>query len=402
MKEDQATLRKLLDQLTSGNVSKDEFDALLAAISDDAQEGTLKAALLESIENEDRDAGVPASLGVILQRILAGNERIPAENEDPVPIRRISVWRRVAVAASIILVLGAGAYFLAVRKPSQVAGTQGSGIKNDVAPGGNKAILTLANGGTIVLDSAANGVLTQQGNANVLKTNNGQLAYNTTNEKPTEVLYNTLATPRAGQYQLVLPDGSKVWLNAASSIRYPTAFTGANRQVDITGEVYFDIAKDARKPFIVRLGPPAGGKGAVRVLGTQFNVNVYDDEPAVRTTLVEGSVEVTKDAATALLKPGQQSQLTTSGALKVVQDADVEEAVAWKNGKLSFKHADIATILRQAARWYDVEIVYKAKIEDTYTVDVPRNLPVSTLLHVLEMSSGVHFNIEGKRITVTK
>ena len=313
-------------------------------------------------------------------------------------------WRSITAAAAVILLLGAGTYLWLNRTPKteQTSTATGHPIKNDVAPGGNKAILTLANGSAIVLDSAHTGTLAQQGNAAVIKQNDGQLAYNALHEKPTEVLYNTLATPRGGQYQLVLPDGSKVWLNAASSIRYPTAFTGTERKVEIIGEAYFEVANNEKMPFVVKMVSASGDKGEVKVLGTQFNVNAYDDEETVRTTLLEGSVLVKKDAATAILKPGQQSRLTKSGKMEVVGNADIEEALAWKNGQLLFRHADMATIMRQAARWYDVDIEYKDRIEDTYTFNVPRNVPVSQLFHALEMTSSVHFEIDGKKITVSR
>jgi ferric-dicitrate binding protein FerR (iron transport regulator) len=309
-------------------------------------------------------------------------------------LRRYSRW---AAAAVFILVLSAGTYYL-FNRPARLPATTGiAAEKNDVAPGGDKAVLTLANGSTITLDSAHNGALAQQGNATVVKKNNGQLAYNTQNEKPTEVLYNTLTTPRGGQYQLVLPDGSKVWLNAASSIRYPTAFAGKERKIEITGEAYFEVAKNTGIPFIVKTNGME-----VKVLGTHFNVNAYDDEAVIKTTLLEGVVEVTKDAATALLKPGQQSQLTKLGKINVMDNADVEEAVAWKEGNFYFKDADIQAIMRQVARWYDVEIVYEGRIPEGHFVGRPsRSLTAAQMLKIVEYS-GVKIRIEGKKIIVNE
>lgn len=311
--------------------------------------------------------------------------------------------RRIA-AAVIIIVLCAGGYFLVrQRQKGLPAGDiTAKAAKNDVPPGGNKAVLTLANGTTIVLASAANGMLAQQGNAKVLKTNNGQLAYNTINEKPTEVLYNTLATPRGGQYQLVLPDGSRVWLNAASSIRYPTAFAGSTRQVDITGEAYFEIAKDAKRPFTVRVGSPAGAKGEVKVLGTSFNVNAYDDEPTVRTTLLDGSVKVTKDAAAAILKPGQQAESEQTGDIKLVPDPDIGQTMAWKNGLFAFNGADIHTVMRQITRWYDVDVVFETESREKFHLEMSRNTNVSNVFKILAATGAVHFKIDGKKIVVTQ
>ena len=419
MNIDHTTLRSLLEQLAAGELSKEAFDRLFTVIADDAQQAAVKAALLENMENEADRAETPASLERILQRILNVSQEAQAPTpatieqpptsirEAPTPktpqTRRIPLWRKTAIAASIILALGTGVWLLVVNRHAPQTTATAKPMKTDVAPGGNKAVLTLANGSTIVLDNAANGTLAQQGSTTVRKTNNGQLAYNITNEKPKEILYNTLATPRGGQYQLLLPDGTKVWLNAASSIRYPTAFAGPTRQVDITGEAYFEIAKDAKMPFTVRLGSPAGARGEVKVLGTEFNVNAYDDEPQTRTTLVSGAVQVKKDAASVILKPGQQAQQTTSGPIQVIANADVEEALAWKNGKLLMRHTSMEAIMRQAARWYDVDVQFKDRIEEEpYTVTVPRSVPLSQLLKALEVASGAHFTIEGKTITITK
>jgi ferric-dicitrate binding protein FerR (iron transport regulator) len=230
-----------------------------------------------------------------------------------------------------------------------------------------------------------------------LKKDGGQLAYDVSGVKPADILYNTLATPRGGQYQLILPDGSKVWLNAASSIRYPTAFAGKERRVMITGEAYFEIKQDAAMPFIV-----SHNDIDVKVLGTSFDVNTYDDEPVVRTTLVEGAVQVKKGTGAVVLEPGQQARVTEAGVVSLWNDVDVEETVAWKNGRFSCKNMALEDIMREVARWYDVDVMYKDKITDRYTLGVARNVPVSSLLRYLEMSEGVHFSVEGKKIIVSK
>ena len=313
-------------------------------------------------------------------------------------------WRRYAAVAAILVLVLASTWFFILnhRQAKEMAQTPTPSIpyKNDKAPGRNKATLTLADHSTINLDDAANGKLAQQGNAAIIKSNGGQLAYNTTNEKTTEVLYNTLTTPRGGQYQLVLPDGSKVWLNAASSIRYPTAFSGSTRQVDITGEAYFEISKDANRSFTVRVGSPAGAKGEIKVLGTHFNVNAYDDEPAMRTTLLEGAVRLTKDAASAVLKPGQQAQLQQAGEIKLVSDPDIEQTMAWKNGLFAFNGADIHTIMRQISRWYDVDVVFERDIRGSFHVEMSRNTNVSNVFRILETTGAVHFKIDGKKVIV--
>lgn len=314
------------------------------------------------------------------------------------PSKRIPLTR-IAAAVLIFLFLSAGAYFYFSNDPQkQIAktDTSESQLINDVAPGGNKAVLTLADGTLIVLDSAANGTLSQQGNTKIIKLNNGKLSYNTLIEKPGEVLYNTISTPKGGQYQIVLADGSKVWLNAASSLHFPTSFIGKERNVKLTGEGYFEIAKNAIMPFHVSIN---GMK--VEVLGTHFNVNAYVDEPSVKTTLLEGSVKINTGNTTGLLKPGQQAQVNKEKKLKLVS-ADIEEAVAWKNGFFSFSNADLQTVLRQLARWYNVEVIYKGNIPlREFKGEMQRDLNLSEALEILEKNN-VHYKIDNKTIVVTQ
>lgn len=319
-------------------------------------------------------------------------QRIQAREK---PVRRIFV-ARWAAAAVLILLAGAGIRFLFRNGKGEPTGiAQQQRFKNDVGPGRMAAVLTLAGGKKIVLDSSATGTIGKQSNAVILN-NNGQLVYNILHEKPGEVFYNTLTTQRGNQYQVILPDGSKVWLNAASSITYPTAFLGKQRVVTISGEVYFEVAKNEKQPFIVQ-----EGDRAVQVLGTSFNVNDYTDEIAMKTTLLQGSIRILSKSGSSLLKPGQQAVLTKQDdKIRVVDHPDVEEAVAWKNGSFIFADATIASIMRQVARWYDVEVVYDTAISKHFVADVPRNVPVSQLLKLLELTDQVHFRIEGKKITV--
>jgi transmembrane sensor len=322
--------------------------------------------------------------------------------EQPVRVRRLPVWKWTA-AAAIVLTLGIGSYLGLLRKraPSIDGAQQAQRFKNDVLPGGNKAILTLAGGQRIILDSAANGTLARQGGTDITKTDSGMLAYKSQEEKPTEVLFNTLTTPRGGQYRLVLPDGTRVWLNAASAITYPTAFTGKTRTVSIAGEAYFEVAKDAARPFQL-----TAGTISVAVLGTAFDVNAYSDEPDAKATLLEGSVRVINAVASPpgearQLLPGQQAQIQ-GGAIRVNKDVDLEAVMAWKNGSFTFSDATIEAVMRQLARWYDVTVVYDTKVSQHFVADIPRNVPVSEVLKLLEMTGQVHFTIEGKKITVIR
>jgi ferric-dicitrate binding protein FerR (iron transport regulator) len=208
--------------------------------------------------------------------------------------------------------------------------------------------------------------------------------------------FHTLVTPRGGQYQLLLPDGSKVWLNAASSVRFPTSFSGKERHVELTGEAYFEIAKDASRPF--RVDAPGGMQ--VEVLGTHFNIMSYTDENAINTTLLEGSVKVREGSVSSLLRPGEQASLNKASDGISVSNADVDETIAWKNGLFRFEGATIEAVMKQIARWYDVEVIYKGSVSKHFRGMISRSVDISQVIKMLELTSEVHFKIDGKTITV--
>ena len=335
-------------------------------------------------------------------------ETIRHEYELEVTKRR-RIWQIPAAAATVILIiLSVGTYFMfSSKSPKQeIVKTTPTKpqLKNDIAPGGNKAILTLADGSTIVLDSASNGTISQQGNIKVQKLNNGLLAYTINGKQVTEsdeAFYNTISTPRGGQYQVTLADGTKVWLNAASSIRFPVLFKGKERKVEITGEAYFEVAKNKAMPFKVK-----ANSSEIEVLGTHFNVNSYDDEASIKTTLLEGKVKVSVPAiagnqSSKFLLPGQQADINKEGKINVMDNADTEEAVAWMNGHFQFKSADLKMILRQISRWYDVDVEYKGNANLHFTGQLTRNENVSKVFEKLVLTGEVHFKIDGKRIIVS-
>src|SRR6185312_909605 len=301
-----------------------------------------------------------------------------------------------AAAIIIICMLSVSLYFLFKPKVEyQISKTESiQSNKNDVTPGTNKAILTLANGSSIILDSVANGTLTTQGNSKILKLN-GMLSYNTLKNKSSEVLYNTISTPRGGQYLLMLADGSKVWLNAASSLRFPANFVGKERKVELLGEAYFEVAKNAAMPFKVKVNGME-----VEVLGTHFNINSYENESTIRTTLLEGSIKINKNNSSSLLKPGQQAQMNKAGEIKIINDADVEEAIAWKEGKFQFDRADIHDIMRQLARWYDVDVEYKGTVSSHFGGTISRDVNLSQVLNMLHLTGEVKFQIEDRKVVV--
>ena len=312
----------------------------------------------------------------------------------------IPTWLRVA--AGILLFAGCFiCYFVQTRPPvKQLASIrQKPQLKNDVRPGGNKAILTLANGSKIDLNDVKNGVLASQGKTVLKKDKDGQLIYEAPGgkAKDSSSIYNTITIPKGGQFQIVLSDGSKVWLNSASSITFPAAFSKTERKVTVTGEVYFEVAKNKHLPFRV-----VAGKQTVEVLGTHFNINAYSDEEAIKTTLIEGSVKVSADSQNAILKPEQQSSILNNKPGRIsINTVDTDDVLAWKNGNFQFERAEIQLIMREASRWYDVDIKYERELpQRRFTGSISRNVNLSELLKMLKYT-GINFKIEGKTIIVT-
>lgn len=312
------------------------------------------------------------------------------------------------VAAVILVLVSAAAYYYLNDESRSVAPAVASENKNEnIIPGGNKATLTLADGSVIDLNEADNGDVAFQGNAKVIKMD-GQLNYATGGEQDNRVAYNTVTTPRGGQYVVVLADGSKVWLNAASSLKFPTTFKNTPRQVELTGEGYFEIAKNIlpggkKQPFYVRVHSATGNSGTIEVLGTHFNIMAYDEEAAINTTLLEGSVKVNMPDRTVFLTPGQQAQLTKAdNTTAVLTDVDMEAVVAWKNGEFRFDNMDVKAIMRQIGRWYDVDIVYRTALPETgLSGKIERKKDIAQLLEILEATHKVKFNIEGRNIIVS-
>ena len=390
MDEQKIKLRKLLGE--SEWTSK-EMQWLLHYLEN--SDGAELIQLMQKHFSDDLENSGEISPETSTKLFKAIHDKIKADSK---PARRYVIpLRKIAVAASVIglLLLSALLLFnLNTSKGTLNAKVNEQRFKNDVLPGGDKATLTLADGSTVILDEAKNGILAQQGSSKIIKVG-AKLLYDPTDKNSKDVVYNTISTPKGGQYQLELPDGSLVWLNATSSIHFPTLFAGKERRVEITGEAYFEVAKNRDMPFIVSVN------GAeVQVLGTHFNVNAYSDEDNVKTTLLEGSVRFVHGVNADMLKPGQQSQLAGDGQVKVVSNVDVDEVVAWKNGMFDFENAGIETVMRQLSRWYDVEIEYKGKTDDLFVAEIRRNNKLSDVLKALELTGQVKFEIQGKKIIV--
>lgn len=305
-------------------------------------------------------------------------------------------WRWAAAAVVAMALFSVFYWFPRNEQKEQGVAVAPPTIPTDIQPGGDKAILTLADGSTIVLDSTGKGILARQGSVQIVKQADGQLSYIAAGQSNNQPMTNTMRTPRGGQYQLTLPDGTKVWLNAISSITYPTLFVGNQRKVKISGEAYFEVRSDPKRPFVVE-----AGNMKVQVLGTHFNVMAYEDEMNIVTTLVEGRVDILHDNRKTPLTPGDQAHLSPNGEVRVIGHADLQEALAWKNGYFQFTSANMNTILHQLSRWYDADFVYNNDIPLHFTGQLRRNRTLSELFNELAMTGELQFQIEGRKIIVS-
>lgn len=332
----------------------------------------------------------------------AGKElRIPVE----AATRRVPFLRRYWAAASILLLAGLGVYFWYQHNSQpQVLTHTDQNLPKPILPGRDGAILTLADGSQVVIDSLGNGVIAMQGGTRVLL-QDGQLAYDPKETVNGEVSYNTMSTPKGRQFSLRLPDGTRVWLNAASSIRYPTTFPGSERRVEIQGEAYFEVVKNIQMPFRVNVN----NKAEVEVLGTSFNLNAYENEANISATLLEGSVKVADNKLPSsnrvTLQPGQQAQIRqiaqhTAPGIKVINDADIDKVMAWKNGAFNFTDVRLKDIMKQLERWYDIEVIFQSTVPNVeLTGKMTRDVTLNELLKNLG-DLGVHCKLEGRTVVV--
>jgi ferric-dicitrate binding protein FerR (iron transport regulator) len=395
MKKNSGYYQALLEKWAHGKISPQEAIELINYLQNDAA----NRPLLQQLQKEFQPAmDHPDTLPPELSKKLKHEILKKIEPAPVIPLEAGSSrvnWHRVA-AAILILALGAASYFAFrgsepskewVTAPKELPG-------NDVEAGTHKAILTLANGTQIELDDKTKGQLVIPGMGSVTN-NDGKLVYDNPSVETNEMVYNTLSSARGQSYSLVLSDGSKLWLNAASSVRFPVVFSGEERKVDITGEVFFEVAKDARKPFKVKVKDME-----IEVLGTRFDINTYPDELTVNTTLIEGAVKVSANNSEVRLSPGQQSQLLSNGNLQVVKNVNTDEIVAWKDGYFHFENADLHSILRQFSRWYDIEVVYEGELKNRkFLAIVSRNSSLASVLKMLN-ANNVQFRIEGKKLIV--
>lgn len=398
---DYTRLTYLFEQYESDKASDTELNELFALLGNESH----RDELLAYFESSMRGA-VPDEL-VDVKKWRPVIEGIVNTQTGSAPVRRINRWWRYAAAAIITCLIGTAIYYMAFNKKAGtgIVDNNTPQIHDVAAPATTNAYVTLADGRTIVLDSVSNGELAKQGNAQLVKLDDGKIAYQGTGG---EVMYNTLSNPRGSKVvNLVLADGSTVWLNAASSITYPTSFTGNERVVEITGEAYFEVAtfhglaadgsRQGKIPFIVRKGDMQ-----VRVLGTHFNVNAYDNESNIKVTLLEGSVQVgaAKINRHVILRPGQQAAIYPDELLKI-DKADTSLAMAWKNGYFDFNNADLPVVMRQLERWYDITVIYKGQIPRIiFKGQMDRNVRLADVMRFLT-SYGIQASLQARTLTIS-
>lgn len=398
-----------LISLLSGHLRDDLSDPDRAQLDNWIASSERNRLLFESIDDEEQLRSLVLQYfreetenneELILQKIRKGMSTVPVM----APVKKVSMlWKWGWVAAVVVVAAGAGIYFLGSKEEKETGALAGKSV--EIVPGKEGAILTLADGSTVVLDTLGNGVIASENGTQVLLTN-GSLSYSQ-NTSEAAAVFNVLSTPKGRQFKLILPDGTKVWMNAASSLRYPTIFTGNKRRVKVTGEVFFEVAPNHHQPFQVDID----NKAQVEVLGTQFNVNAYQNEKNIRTTLVDGSIMIRAGSgndtgAYKVLKPGEQAQTSLSAnpnlhGVKVLSNVNLEKVTAWKRGLFNFEDASLEEVLRQVERWYDIEVVYEKGIipDISFGGKYSNDVSLEGMLRSLKESE-VHFRMEGRKLIV--
>lgn len=383
---DREEVISLMEKYAAGRLSAEEekrFQSWMEQVSPEEFQALL-----------DQSPNIPASFKEFHTPSPAFITRMEQQLDARSRKAKVFTLTRMVAAASVIVLAAVAGVFYFNKGPEPLKAVQ-EVQQPDVRPGGNRATLTLGDGTVIELDSATNGELTRQGNTRIIKLSNGQLAYNAGDEH-TAPVFNTISTPNGGQYQIELPDGSKAWLNAASSLRFPSYFAGDERMVELEGEGYFEVAANAAKPFRVKIR-----EGVIEVLGTSFNVNAYTDESTARTTLLQGAVKVHKGTEAMVLKPGQQAVMVNKGGMTKVLNADTELATAWKNGFFQFDGIGLPELMRQISRWYNLEVKFEGTIpEREFAGKISRDVNLQDVLKALQIN-GVNFKRTGNILVVT-
>jgi hypothetical protein len=403
----QNKLIELLGLFVDGGISREEFDLLFDYIRANQEDEELNIAIDTVFKNSKKFNLLNSDDKELIFQSIIRNKHFDSEFQNEIeiiPTFAPRMWYQLGIAASILILITTGLFFYSNRTADDKIDAKVVETKESIiTPGDDKAILTLSDGTKIILEDAKNGILANQAGVSIQKTSDGELLYSFSNSANTvapetkeNIIYNKIETPVGGKYQVNLPDGSKVWLNSSSSLRFPALFNGNTREVELSGEAYFDVSKNKSKPFKVITKDQI-----VEVLGTQFNINSYSDEGPIKTTLIEGSVKIIYKDKVVLLSPGQQFQPKESVA--AVVEADTEEVVAWKDGYFIFKNEDIKSIMRKVSRWYNVEVSYSGNIPEVgFGGNISRSKDISEVLDVLQLTNAIHFKVEGRRITVMR
>jgi hypothetical protein len=399
-------LKEIFERYLAGKASPEEVKQLLTRFDKEADEAGLRAVIRQQLESGH---DVPEELRMAWEPVLqetyhAIKAQIDREHEKGIHVHSFPakgssrIWLRYVAAASVmLLIVSAALVYLSHRTPRPIRPVAGTDI-HDIAPGSiNKATLILSNGKTIALDTLKTGMVSTQGNTKIVKQGAGMLAYNKSSKGKSTIFFNKIITPRGGQYQVELSDGTKVWLNDASSIYFPNEFTGKEREVHVTGEAYFEVTKNVDRPFKVQVNDGI----TIRVLGTNFNVMAYQDEAVAKITLLEGAVKIAGENKEILLKPGQQAQLSKKGDFIRLEDADLQGTIAWTNNQFWFNDDSIQTVMRQLARWYDVDVVINGNITQHFDGYISRNIYVSKVFEALQATSHLQYKIKNDTIIVS-
>ena len=381
----------LLDQYNNKVITSEELQELRNYVWQEENTSLFTDLIAEEMEHYEDQSFDKTPYREFSKKVLTIDKVFDTSDEPLIirPIRRVHFLRKWGWAAAVLILLGVSMIAIVISSDRKSAKSGKDITKRitppDILPGGDRAVLTLADGSTIILDSAANGQLAMQGNTSIIKDANGKITYRLRNLSDNTVLLNTMSTPKGGQYRLALPDGSIAWLNAASSITFPAAFIGKERRVTVSGEVFFEVAGNKEKPFVVKTSSQE-----IVVLGTQFNVDSYQDEPQSKTSLLEGSIKINNQ----LLRPGQAF---IGGK---IEQTDVEQDIAWKKGIFNFSGMDLPAVMRQLSRWYDIEIKYEGTPPaKEFRGKMSRNLQLSQVLNLFK-GLNLQFTLEGKVLTV--
>jgi len=397
---DNQELETLLEKYITGELNPTERARLAQLVEQPGQQETLEG-FVHQVMMSDEFAGQHDER--VKEAIMAQLGKRMAERPGEKASGGRLFFIRWAAAAAVVILLAGGAWLWRSGR-SEVPASVAQQPVHDVPPGHEGAILTLADGSQIVLDSSSSGALARQGNASVTRLSAGELTYQAENAHGNAdggMVYNTLTTPRGRRTSVLLSDGTRVWLNAASSIRYPTVFSGKNRMVEVSGEAYFEVAKDPAMPFVVRtLGPSVKPPVEIQVLGTSFNITAYSDDDEISTTLVDGSVKMINGSAARLIAPGQQLVAKDREKLEFNAGVDVQKVVAWKDGYFLFNNDDLPTIMKQLSRWYDIEVHFDGTVSAHYTGKISRQVNISQVLNLFQAVGGVRFFVQNKEVRV--